>query len=316
MAQRARHYNRNMGLKTWKKWTDWPLMVLSVVFLVVYSWEILSRTHIALCETVINVIWVVFVVDYVVSLWLADDRWRWFKHNLFTLLTIALPMLRPLRLLRLLTVLHVLNRTSGMAVRGRITVYAVGAVGMLMYVGALAVYSVERGASGSTITDFGTALWWAFVTVATVGYGDFSPVTFQGKIIAVVLMFTGIALIGIVTATLASWIVDQVNLETDRREDAREKEVAKEAAQEAIATSAKSEIDLLRRRPCPASCGCRAPGPRCGSAGWQGRGTPQGYGPCGGSRREQCPFRQAQRRSRAFFSASVIADDSFPGVSV
>lgn len=199
MAQRARHYNRNMGLKTWKKWTDWPLMVLSVVFLVVYSWEILSRTHIALCETVINVIWVVFVVDYVVSLWLADDRWRWFKHNLFTLLTIA-----------------------------------------------LAVYSVEREASGSTITDFGTALWWAFVTVTTVGYGDFSPVTFQGKIIAVVLMFTGIALIGIVTATLASWIVDQVNLETDRREDAREKEVAKEAAQEAIATSANPEIDLLR----------------------------------------------------------------------
>ena len=91
-----------------------------------------------------------------------------------------------------------------------------------MYVGALAVYSVERGASGSTITDFGTALWWAFVTVTTVGYGDFSPVTFQGKIIAVMLMFTGIALIGIVTATLASWIVDQVNLETDRREDARE----------------------------------------------------------------------------------------------
>ena len=48
MAQRTRHYNRNMGPKTWKKWTDWPLMVLSVVFLVVYSWEILSRTHIAL----------------------------------------------------------------------------------------------------------------------------------------------------------------------------------------------------------------------------------------------------------------------------
>lgn len=59
-------------------------------------------------------------------------------------------------------------------------------------------------------------------------------------------MFTGIALIGIVTATLASWIVDQANLETDRREDAREKEVAKEAAQEAIATSANPEIDLLR----------------------------------------------------------------------
>ena len=85
------------------------------------------------------------------------------------------------------------------------------------------------------------------MTVTTVGYGDFSPVTFQGKIIAVVLMFTGIALIGIVTATLASWIVDQVNLETDRREDAREKEVVlRKPRQEAIATSANPEIDLLR----------------------------------------------------------------------
>lgn len=50
----------------------------------VFDGNSLPGTHIALCETVINVIWVVFVVDYVVSLWLADDRWRWFKHNLFT----------------------------------------------------------------------------------------------------------------------------------------------------------------------------------------------------------------------------------------
>ncbi|MFR4488899.1 MAG: hypothetical protein ACLT3W_02405 [Bifidobacterium pseudocatenulatum] len=56
----------------------------------------------------------------------------------------------------------------------------------------------------------------------------------------------GTALIGAVTATLASWIVDQVNLETDRREDAREKEVAKEAAQEAIATSANPESTYSR----------------------------------------------------------------------
>lgn len=173
MAPQVRHYNRNMGLKTWKKWTDWPLMVLSVVFLVVYSWEILSRTYIAMRQTVINVIWVVFVVDYVVS------------------------------------------------------------------------------------------LWWAFVTVTTVGYGDFSPVTFQGKIIAVVLMFTGIALIGIATATLASWIVDQVNLETDRREDAREKEVAKEAAQEAIASvAAKARVpEGNKRAAAPGSAAAMPPSP-------------------------------------------------------
>ena len=124
------------------------------------------------------------------------------------------------------------------------------------------VFGGARGVR-STITDFGTALWWAFVTVTTVGYGDFSPVTFQGKIIAVVLMFTGIALIGIVTATLASWIVDQVNLETDRREDAREKEVAKEAAQEAIAAvAAKARVpEGTKRAAVPGSAAAMPPSP-------------------------------------------------------
>lgn len=233
-----------MGLKTWKRWTDWPLMALSVVFLAAYSWEILAGTYVALCEAVVNVIWVAFVVDYVVSLCLAEHRWRWFTHNLFALLTIALPMFRPLRLLRLLTVLHVLNRTSGMAVRGRITVYAFGAVGMLMYVGALAVYSVERGVPGTMIDGFGTALWWAFVTVTTVGYGDVSPVTSEGKLIAVALMFAGIALIGIVTATLASWIVDQVNLEADRREESAD--ARREAVHEAEMRSTTEELRALR----------------------------------------------------------------------
>ena len=96
------------------------------------------------------------------------------------------------------------------------------------------------------------------MTVTTVGYGDFSPVTFQGKIIAVVLMFTGIALIGIVTATLASWIVDQVNLETDR-----EKEVAKEAAQEAIAAvAAKARVpEGTKRAAVPGSAAAMPPSP-------------------------------------------------------
>ena len=139
-------------------------------------------------------------------------------------------MFRPLRLLRLVKVLHVLGRTSGMAVRGKLTVYTIGSVSMLIYVSALAVYAVERGAEGSSITDFPTALWWAFVTATTVGYGDHTPVTVYGKLVAVGLMFTGIALIGMITAMLASWIVDQVNAEAEEREE-----------------EAQSETDRLRR---------------------------------------------------------------------
>lgn len=117
-----------------------------------------------------------------------------------------------------------------MAVRGKLTVYTIGSVSMLIYVSALAVYAAERGAEGSSITDFPTALWWAFVTATTVGYGDHTPVTVYGKLVAVGLMFTGIALIGMITAMLASWIVDQVNAEAEEREE-----------------EAQSETDRLRR---------------------------------------------------------------------
>lgn len=54
--------------------TEWPLTVLALVFLLAYSWEVLARTHVSQCETTINVIWIVFIIDYVVSISLAHDR--------------------------------------------------------------------------------------------------------------------------------------------------------------------------------------------------------------------------------------------------
>ncbi len=83
-----------------------------------------------------------------------------------------------------------------------------GAAGLILLVAALAVLDAEQGEG--TIDSFGEALWWAFVTMTTVGYGDFTPVTIVGRGVAGGLMLGGIALIGAVTATLASWIVEKV----------------------------------------------------------------------------------------------------------
>lgn len=207
----------SMTLSKWERVTEWPMTALALVFVFAYSWEVIARTHIPLCEKTINGIWVLFIIDYVVSISLARNKKAWLKNNLIMLMSIVLPMFRPLRLLRLVAVLNVLNRTSGMAVRGRITMYVCGSAVLLIYIGSLAILDAERLAPNATITDFGKALWWSFVTVTTVGYGDLSPVTWQGKCIAVGLMITGIALIGVVTATLASWIVDSVDSETTKR---------------------------------------------------------------------------------------------------
>lgn len=73
----------------------------------------------------------------------------------------------------------------------------------------------ERGQVGATISSFGDAWWWAITTMTTVGYGDRYPVTTTGRFVAVGLMIGGIALLGTVTASLASWLSDRVREDTD-----------------------------------------------------------------------------------------------------
>lgn len=74
----------------------------------------------------------------------------------------------------------------------------------------MAVLETEREAPDASITSFGDALWWALTTVTTVGYGDHLPVTARGRLVAAALMVGGIALLGVVTATFASWLIDRV----------------------------------------------------------------------------------------------------------
>jgi voltage-gated potassium channel len=75
--------------------------------------------------------------------------------------------------------------------------------------GAIIVYLFERHAPGSNIHTLGDAVWWAFVTVTTVGYGDFFPVTMWGRITACFIMGTGLLTLAVVTAQVASSFVTQ-----------------------------------------------------------------------------------------------------------
>ncbi len=201
----------------WERRTEWPLAVAAVAFLVVYSVQVLARPHGAEehdLDVASSVVWGLFVVDYLVRLILATDRREWFVRHWFDLLVVALPLMRPLRLLRLVVLVGALQRAIGGVVRGRILIYTVSGVVLLIYVGSLAIFDQEYRNPDAKITSFGDALWWAICTVTTVGYGDQYPVTVTGRIIAVLLMIGGISLIGVVTASLASWIVQMV-AETD-----------------------------------------------------------------------------------------------------
>jgi voltage-gated potassium channel len=124
-------------------------------------------------------------------------------------------VMRPLRLLRLVVLIGVLQKAIGNAVRGRILIFTISGVVLLIYVASLAILQAERDQPGAKIVSFGKAVWWAINTVTTIGVGDLYPTTITGRVIAVMLMIGGITLIGVVTASLASWIVQRVS-ETDR----------------------------------------------------------------------------------------------------
>ncbi|OCB38010.1 hypothetical protein A5676_16345 [Mycobacterium malmoense] len=204
---------RGDKLDRWHSQSEWPLTAVAVVFLVAYSLEVLARPGGLIEQGLIAAVifsYGLFVADYVVRLALARDRKRWLAGHLFSLVVVVLPLLAPLRL----TILAgVAEKTLSNAARGRAVVYTASAALLLVYAASLAMLQAERTSPHATITTFGQALWWAVTTVTTVGYGNVAPVTATGRIVAVFLMLGGIGLVGSMTGTLASWIVERVGEE-------------------------------------------------------------------------------------------------------
>ncbi|WP_052336913.1 potassium channel family protein [Nocardioides alkalitolerans] len=207
-------------VEAWERRTELPLIALAVAFLVAYAWPVLDpRLEPDLRTTLVTVswtVWVAFALDFAVRLHLAEDRRRYAAAHWYDVALIVLPMLRPLRLLRLLAFMRVLQRTAAGGLVGRATTYVLGTAVLAMFLGAIAVLDAEQDARDANITTFGDALWWATTTVTTVGYGDRFPVTFEGRLVAVILMIVGIGAVGVVTAALATWLVSHVQQERDR----------------------------------------------------------------------------------------------------
>jgi len=172
-------------------------------------------------------VWLAFCVDFLVRLGAAQKRLKFVRGAWLDLALILLSppffvpqsfeffrSLRAVRLLRLIRLARAFSlalmglRLSGRALRHRhfnyVLLMAVATVG----IGAIAIFAVEHDTNAS-IKTIGDALWWAAVTTTTVGYGDMSPTTGEGRLIAVALMLVGIAVIGAFTATLASLFFEQ-----------------------------------------------------------------------------------------------------------
>ena len=200
----------------WEQRTSTALAAFGVLFVVAYSLLVLVTDPPDWLIVVLAIAgiatWAAFGIDMVARIALTGrgGRWRFVLTHPIDVLSVFVPLFRMLRVAALLNRVPLLSGRSGAAVRGSVIAHALVYALVFVYAISLATLQVERYAPGATITTFGDALWWAVVTIATVGYGDTYPVTATGRFLAVMLMGGGIVIVGTTSAIVVSYITERI----------------------------------------------------------------------------------------------------------
>lgn len=168
-----------------------------------------------------NIICAVFLFDFVKRFSQAKNKLKFMQWGWIDLIS-SIPTFdfmrvgRVFRLIRLFRILRAFRSTKHLVqhifrrrTKGTLTAATVIAILMIIF-SSIAILQVETD-SNSNIKTAEDAIWWAYVTITTVGYGDKFPVTIEGRLIATMLMTVGVGLFGTFTAYLASWFIGEHN---------------------------------------------------------------------------------------------------------
>lgn len=205
------------------------LSVYVLVSLLVSTFFKLPNEVSKLLDFIDNGICIFFLIEFCIRFYQADNKIRFMRWGWIDLLS-SIPTVdflragRTLRLVRLIRVLrafrstkHLVHHVFRKRTQGAFTTVSVIAVLMVIF-SAIAILQVEDDPN-SNIKTAEDAIWWSYVTITTVGYGDKYPVTTEGRIIAAFLMTTGVGLFGTFTGFLASWFVAEKKQEEHNSND-------------------------------------------------------------------------------------------------
>lgn len=206
-------------------WLDVTVIVLSGYVLIALLFEAtfrISEETRRLIFLVDDLICIVFLYDFVVRFRRAPSKLEFMKWGWIDLIASiptahllhagrAVHLLRLLRLLRAFrSMRHLFRHLYHSPARGTFASVVLSAIILIIF-SSIAILQVET-LPHSNIRTAEDALWWSYVTITTVGYGDYFPVTTSGRVIALVLMTAGVGLFGTFTAYVASWFA-QSNVE-------------------------------------------------------------------------------------------------------
>lgn len=182
-----------------------PRQVLALVWLPVWlGSRIDSPPPInTLLDLASTVIWLFFLAEYLRRVQLAPEPCDYVRSHRFDVAALLFP---PLRALWGLTSFRAVLSRPGLGVFLALMLGVVAAA-------AGAVFAIERDVAGANIDTLGDAVWWATVTVTTVGYGDRTPVSGLGRSVAGGLILVGVVLYSVVTAHITAYVFERSRLD-------------------------------------------------------------------------------------------------------
>lgn len=207
------------------------LAILSIVIVILDLCNVISIIHQPF-KTIDILILLIFTLDYAIRFFIAKDRKKFFKENIFDLIAIIpfnsfFAAFRAFRLFRLLKLTKLAKLTRLIRAAAFLEILRHKLSGILKTNGFIYVlYANITLISISSVImmfaenqSFGDALWWSIVTCTTVGYGDISPSTTIGRIVAIILMVFGIGLIGMLTGAITTYFTSRQPTENAEKYD-------------------------------------------------------------------------------------------------
>lgn len=200
----------------------------------------------------------VFLFDFFRSLRRAPKKWEYFLKGggwldlLGSLPVSQLAVFRVARLFRLIRIMRKLHandfRNIILARLAQNTLLFTLAVALpLIFIISGIVLYAEQGAPNANILTYPEAVWWAVVTITTVGYGDYYPVTTLGRSMAVILMFFGIGIIGVLSSYLATMFITFEGKRSEGKAEEKGKDEGDLASCEAELAAIREELATLRK---------------------------------------------------------------------